>query len=147
MDSTWEAREQSILEVMVAHFDDVTVNRLDIEPLVEMTALPRTEVLRGLKALHEAEPPYVSGVMSSQASYPIILTGVTERARRQVGQWPTPEGLANRILLALQDAAEHEADPVQRGRLRHLADAATDAGGGLLAKVIAEVVARQAGLG
>jgi hypothetical protein len=132
VDSTWETRDLPVLEAMVRHFDDVEVHRLDIDPLAAMTALPRTEVERALKALHEAVPPYIAGHMTAQASYPIVLSGVTERARRAVGQWPTPESWADRMTQALNEAADQEPNPEKKGLLRQTADVV----GGIAREVI-----------
>lgn len=65
MESTWESRDLPVLELIVAHFDDVDANRLDIEQLVDLAGIPKSEVLRALKALHEADPPYIVGMLSA----------------------------------------------------------------------------------
>ena len=46
---------------------------------------------------------------------------VTGEARRAVGQWPTGESLAERLVAALEQAAEQESDPGQKSRLQGVA--------------------------
>jgi hypothetical protein len=80
-------------------------------------------------------------------SYPIIITGVTERARRLVGQWPTAESLAAEITKALGEAADHESDPAKKTRLREAATFLGETARGVVVEVLSRVVERQAGLG
>ena len=49
-----------------------------------------------------------------ELAYPIIITDVTERASRLVGQWPTAESLAGQIAKAFTEAAEREPDSARR---------------------------------
>lgn len=136
MDSTWETRDLAVLRVAVEHFDDPAALRLSLESVAAQAGLSDNDVKRAARALHEASPPYVEGITVDQASYPIALTGVTERARRAVGQWPTPEALAERIISALTEAAEKEQDPDKKGRLSH----AADVGKGVLTGVLTNVL-------
>ena len=52
----------------------------------------------------------------------LLFTGVTDAARRAVGQWPSPEVWVERLVQALHEAAEREPDPERRGRLRAMAE-------------------------
>jgi len=146
VESTWEARDLPVLDAAVRYVDD---NGPMPGPyghhLAELTGLPMDDVARAMDALDGEYIEVTTNIGPGPERWRV--SAVSPDARRVVGQWPTPEALADRILAALRDAAENEADPGRRGRLRHLADAATDAGSGLLTKVIAEVIARQTGLG
>ena len=51
-----------------------------------------------------------------------FVDGVTPQARQAVGQWPSPEVWVDRLVAALREAAEREADPERRGRLRAMAE-------------------------
>jgi hypothetical protein len=44
---------------------------------------------------------------------------VTPAAREEVGQWPAPAKLIDRLAAAFSDAASREPDPVRRDQLRH----------------------------
>jgi hypothetical protein len=50
------------------------------------------------------------------------IAGVTDEARRAVGQWPSAEVWVDRLVEALREAAEREPDPERRGRLRAMAE-------------------------
>ena len=43
----------------------------------------------------------------------VHIFGVTERARRAVGQWPTPENLVARLVEGFNAAADQETNPKQ----------------------------------
>jgi hypothetical protein len=66
------------------------------------------------------------------------IPAVTPDARRAVGQWPTAEGLIERLAAGLVLAADRESDPEQKGRLLAVA---RELGGA--AKAIAINVASQ----
>jgi hypothetical protein len=103
--STWETRELPVLSFLVEHFDDSEAYRRNAEQIAEAAELSVDEVQRALRSLYEASPPYIDGITVAGPSYPIFVTSVSERARRAVGQWPTPETLAERIVAALHEAA------------------------------------------
>ena len=75
----------------------------------------------------------------------VAIMGVTDEARQAVGQWPSPESLADRIIRELPDAAEREPDEAQRPRLRAAADALGGFGRDLLVNVIANVATKPIG--
>jgi hypothetical protein len=66
----------------------------------------------------------------------------TGHARRVVGAWPTPEGLADRIIATLNEAAYNEPDEAKKGKLRRGADAVAGVGKDMLTDVMAQVVTR-----
>lgn len=106
------------------------------------------DVLTALRALGKAKPPLLEYPRPpDELAYPVIITDVTERARRMVGQWPTAESLAGQIAKALSDAAEHEPDPVRKSRLREATAVLSDTARGVLVEVLSRIVERQAGVG
>jgi hypothetical protein len=60
----------------------------------------------------------VVGVEVGQESVPVRVTGVTERARIAVGQWPSPETLMTGLVRALERAADDEPEPERKSKLR-----------------------------
>ena len=50
-----------------------------------------------------------------------FVTGVASAARREVGQWPTGESFIERLAGRIAEAAEQEADPERKQRLRAVA--------------------------
>jgi len=95
VDSTWETRELVVLEAAVRHFDNPEAKRFDLPHMAEVTGLDGDTLRRALRALYEASPPYIDGAKMAEQTYPEPLTGVTERARRAVGAWPTADNLAD----------------------------------------------------
>ena len=52
-----------------------------------------------------------------------IIHAVTERTRRELGTWPSPETVVNRLVEALLPAADAEEEPERKGKLRVGAEA------------------------
>ena len=122
MDDTWTSRDLPVLQAIVAAFEDPDRWALRLPELIGLSGLPEREVQLALRALWEASPPFVEAARPpEEMTYPFHITGVTERARRAVGQWPTPETLTARLVEGFNAAAEREADPVRKKRLKEAA--------------------------
>ncbi|WP_020387712.1 hypothetical protein [Kribbella catacumbae] len=72
----------------------------------------------------------------------MIVGAPTGHARRVVGAWPTPESLADRIIAALNDAADNEPDEAKKGKLRRAAEAVAGVGRDILTDVTAQVITK-----
>ena len=57
-----------------------------------------------------------SGVLNGNVSQ------VTGKARREVGAWPTAEGVVDQLVAALAEAADAETEPERTSRLREAAE-------------------------
>jgi hypothetical protein len=132
---TWTSRELPVLQAMVEYLDDPAHTHIGPAGIAELSGLDEDQVVRALRALAEATPPFIQGSQPAQCTYPVLVTGVSERARRAVGQWPSGEQLAEELLRRLQQAADDEPDPERRGRLRQ----ATTVLGGVARDVVVEV--------
>jgi hypothetical protein len=77
---------------------------------------------------------------------PHTVRAITSEARRAVGQWPTPEGVADRIVAELLEAADREPDERKRTRLRAAAETLGSFGRDLLVNVAANVATRPIGM-
>ena len=76
----------------------------------------------------------------------IIFVGApTGHARRAIGAWPTPESIADRLVNALDEAAEREPDPEQKGWLG-AAGYLGSAGRDLAVEIGATAINRQMGM-
>jgi hypothetical protein len=51
-----------------------------------------------------------------------FISGVSERARREFGAWPSPHTLVDQLAAALARAADEETEPRRRSRLREAAE-------------------------
>lgn len=145
LEDVFARREMRLLQFAVTHLDehidDMGKQTLTIEQLVEGTGLDEADVKRALRSLYEASPPYIEGITVAQMAYPIRLTNVTERARREAGQWPTPEALVSRMVAALNEAADAELDPERKSKLKSAALALGGVGRDLAVQVAATVIA------
>jgi hypothetical protein len=94
-----------------------------------------------------ADPPYLVGLTGLGSPIPVVLHGVTERALRDSGSWPTAESMADRIVTAFNRAADEESDAERRGWLRKAAAWFGGAGRDVLVDVTAAVVRQHTGLG
>lgn len=144
MEDTWFSRELPVLRATVELFDDPERHSVNIDTLAEATGFDIETVQRALSRLNQAEPPYLKGAGAWQLGYPVKLLGVTERALRDAGQWPTPENLADRLIAGLEQAAEAETDPAKKTRLRRAAEAVGGVGRDLFVEITAAAVSRQA---
>ena len=137
MDSTWESRDLPVLAAIVALYDESGA-AVRAEQIVEATGLTEVDVQRALFALADEQPLFFSTIDGSSLAGRAVLavTQPTGQARRAVGAWPTAETLADRIVAALNAAADDEPDPVKKGKLR----SAAAAGGGVARDVFVEVL-------
>jgi hypothetical protein len=119
IESTWESRDLPVLETVVRYIDKHAGSRYpQVFDVAEITGLHMTEVLRALQAL---DPTYVELRPVGHAEHWVVAR-VTDEARRAVGQWPTPEGIVDRLIQGLLDAADQEPDEQKRSRLRSIAE-------------------------
>jgi hypothetical protein len=147
MTDLWTDRDLPVLRAFVDHFDDPSAHRLTID-LGATTGLDDDQIARALHALARADPPYLDIVQNADGVVePALVLGVTERAYRAAGAWPTAEGLTDNIAAAFAAAAEAEADPEQRSKLGAVAGWFGGAGRTIAVDVMTRFVERQAGLG
>ena len=74
----------------------------------------------------------------------VIATALTERGMRASGEWPTPENLSDRILAAVETAADSVPDPAARSRIKTavatLGQGVMDTGANVMAAAIAKAL-------
>jgi hypothetical protein len=142
MEPSWEARDVPVvLDAVVRYYTEHPQGQgvmLTCKNVADLTGLDPTDVYRALKRL---EPTYVRLVEGlDRTPRGCSVAGVTDAARRAVGQWP--ESLADGIIRGLLDAAEREPDQAKRNRLRAAAEALGGFGRELLVNVIANVATK-----
>jgi hypothetical protein len=144
MESTWERRDLPVLDAVVRYYTEHPQGQgvmLRCEQVADLTGLDTTEVYRALKRLEPTYVRLVEGLARSPSG--CSIAGVTDAARRAVGQWP--ESLADGIIRGLLEAADREPDQAKRTRLRAAAEALGGFGRDLLINVIANVATRPLG--
>ncbi len=143
MESTWEPRDLPVLDAIVQHFEEYGSDLPTVKQFAEATGLKVREVYRAVMAL---SPTYLELSRSMGGEAETAIQGVTDEARRAVGQWPSPDVWADRIAKAYQQAAEQEPDENKRGRLRAAAEAIGGFGRDVLVDVLATGISKGAGL-
>ncbi|WP_460824882.1 hypothetical protein [Nostocoides australiense] len=104
------------------------------------------EVEAALRALEGEDPPFITK-LERRASGGIGLVGKpTGHARRAVGAGPTLESIADRLITALDEAADREPDPERKGWLRKTAAYLGNAGRDLAVDIGASAINRQMGM-
>ena len=92
--------------------------------------LTEQQVGAALRRLREGG--FVDGRGVAELEHPLVIVAVTARALQAVGAWPSPEQLADRLLAALADVAEHGRTDDERGRARRALEALRSAGRDML---------------
>jgi len=106
-----------------------------VSDIAARTGLELAEVARSLDAM---DPTFVDFRKTETGGDPTFwyVNKVTPEARRTVGQWPTPEGLVDRLVQAFSNAADHEEDAERQYQLRQAA--------GLLGETVRDVAVKVA---
>jgi len=139
---TWSDRDLPILAAALRRLDAGET----FPPLEDIRAEVGLDVVQmraGLSALETAQPPYITlqYTMAGPANVGGFVKGVSERARRQLGAWPSAEDLMERLVIALREEAEAETQPERKSRLRSAADVL----GGMAREIAVQVLAAQIG--
>ncbi len=104
-----------------------------VSDVAEKTGLDLAEVSRSLDSM---DPTFLDFRKTETGGDPRFwyVNRVTPEARQAVGQWPTAEGLVDRLVKAFSDAADHEQDAERHYQLRQVA--------GLLGETVRDVAVR-----
>jgi hypothetical protein len=128
IESTWATRELPVLAAALRRLD--SGERGSIRQLAEIgaeTGIPPRQLLNGLAALESADPPYLEveygGGWSDENYGGGYVSAISERARRELGSWPSANELLDQLVGALSAAADAESEPERKSRLRGAADA------------------------
>jgi hypothetical protein len=138
--NTWASRDLPILRAALRRLD-AGEDMPDLEEIRQELGFTGNELLAGLRALESADPPYIGfdlamGWSEDQASGHV--TGVSERARRELGAWPSAESLVDALAAAFAEAADAEEEPAKKNRLRSIAEGLGDAVRDIAVSVIAK---------
>jgi hypothetical protein len=145
MRDTWTNRDLPVLQAIVEIYEE-TGQAMGPDVLEERTGLDQKSLQVALKALDSEEPPYISKMDRVLSGQIVFIGAPTGHARRAVGSWPTAEVVANRLIHALDKAAEREQDNEQKGHLRAAAAHLRNAGRDLAVSIGAAAINRQIGL-
>jgi hypothetical protein len=140
VESTWETRDLPVLDA-AARFLDQHAGSLFPQghDLAEMTGLSEEDVTRALVAL-DGDFLEVQVTMGGGGHW--TITRVHSSGRFAIGQWPSPDTVADRLIEALNQAADRVPDGDERGFLKRTASWLGGAGRDVLVEVAAAVVSR-----
>lgn len=116
MSDTWHNRDLPVLDAAVTGVDEDQF--VDDSTIVRATGLSEEDVQRALRAL-ASDNLIKHGPVLADGSITLV-TGVSGRARRAVGAWPTPETAADRMIAALEQIAANTDDEDTRSRVRKI---------------------------
>ncbi len=140
MDSTWETRDRPVLDAIVRYYDeDDSAEIPDVETFAKITGMDPGQVGRAVRAL---SPRFIKTGPTMGGLTEVPIMGVTDEARQVVGQWPSPESVADRIVAALLEAADRDPDERKRTKLRAAAETLGSFGRDLLINVAANVATK-----
>lgn len=146
MDSTWETRDLPVLDAAARIIDrDGPVPGAYIRDIATDTGLEIDEVVRATYALEDAGLIEMAQRSLGGGGGNWRMCSLSGEARQIVGQWPTPENLADRIVAALQDAADNAPSEEERSRAKKLLDGVSGVGKGVLTGVLVKVLSGEVG--
>jgi hypothetical protein len=138
---TWGPRDLPVLDATVSLLEEMDLPK--VAAIAERVGLSTSDVALALEGM-DGEYVDLQMTMGDPGSWSV--RAVTPGARRAVGQWPTAEGLADRLAVAFGEAADDERDPERKNRLRQIASFLADTGKDVAAEVLAKVILRPAGM-
>lgn len=117
--NTWAERELPILRIALREID-AGQHHVALEAIRSETGLEVDQMRAASRALESAGYIEVQGrAMGPRVSGYVM--GVGERTRRELGSWPAPDNVVARLIAALDQAAEEEAEPERKSKLRAVA--------------------------
>lgn len=117
MDDTWFSRELPVLKALVRIIERADLNGF---PAVQnIAAEAHLEVRAVQRSLDALDGEYVDFQPTGQIGG--FVKRITPAARRAVGQWPTAESLADRLIAAMEEVADKTDDSEKKGLLRRSA--------------------------
>ena len=137
---TWTTRELPILQAILRRVDSGE-DRPDLADIGADTGIPPLQLTAGVEALYNANPPYLD-FESASGWGPDRYGGgyvsmVSERARREVGTWPSADSMLQQLIDALERAADTEPREEERSRIRSVAAYLGGAGRDFAVQVLA----------
>jgi hypothetical protein len=129
---TWATRELPILKAALRRID--AGERPPFDEIREEVGLPADQMDIAIEALTRADYIETAGRYVFQ---------VTERTRRELGSWPSAEGLLEQLTEALSNEVEAEAEPQRKARLSAALDVLTGTGRQIIVDVLSGYVERR----
>lgn len=146
MEDTWGTRDLPVLEYLVEQLDDPNRYWVEAHAIPEALGISEKDMRSALSALASANPPYLDGTGVAESRHLLQISSVTERARREVGAWPTADRLVDRLVASLNDAAEAEPDEEKRSKIKQVASSLGGSLRELTVQVVGSAITHSAGM-
>ena len=118
-DDTWTTRDLPVLKAVVELYEE-TGRGPKVSAVQARTGFDGETVQRALRALYTE--PYFEKDGGSWGAGLIMVGAPTSKALRVAGQWPSPEAQLERLIAAIESAADDDSrEDEERGRFRQLA--------------------------
>lgn len=116
---TWTTRDLPVLKAAVELFEEDGQGPRASE-IVDRTGFDEDTVQRALRALYTE--PYFDDDGLGGGSHIVFVGPPTSAALRVVGQWPSPETQLERLIAAIEAAADDDSrQPEERSRFKQIA--------------------------
>lgn len=120
MEDTWFERDLPVLDAAVRIYDETGRSMIRATELERVTGFDHDTVQRALRALNTDE--YFEKATGAFGGQVLGVATPTGAARRAVGAWPSGDLLTERLIAALESAADDTSRPEEeRGRFRQAA--------------------------
>jgi hypothetical protein len=136
--STWESRDLPVLTAIVRQLDQHAGRAFpDVADLIAETGLSQEDVTRACMAL---DGEYIRFERRLGTGLRNHVAEVSGEARRMVGQWPSPDAYADRLLAAFERLAVEAPTEEQRSRARKAVEGFAGAGRDVLVAAAASIL-------
>lgn len=117
----WTTRDLPVLRAVVDIYDRTGVYLTRVDDIEAEVGFDRDTVQRALRALN-TQPSFFEKVVDTGQGVIVMVGPPTGYALRVAGAWPSPENLLERLIRALESAADDETRaPEERGKLKQAA--------------------------
>ena len=118
-EDTWTTRDLPVLRAVVDIYER-TGDTVDADEIEAQVGLDKDTVQRALRALNTE--PFFKDLTEVLQGEIFAIGAPTGHALRVAGQWPSPENLLERLIAALENAANDEQrEPEERSKLKQTA--------------------------
>jgi len=117
---TWNTRDLPVLQAVVDIYEDSGTYLTRATAIERRTGLDPDTVQRALRRLN-SQPSFFEKVVEASGGQIVMVGPPTADALRVAGAWPSPEQLLQRLINALETAADDDArGPEERSKFRHV---------------------------
>jgi len=118
---TWSTRDLPVLRAVVERYDSTGIYLTTASDMEASVGFDHDTVQRALRALN-TQPSFFEKVVEASGGQIIMVGPPTGDALRVAGAWPSPENLLERLIVALESAADDEMrTPDERNKLKQAA--------------------------